>query len=122
MYIGSDDRWRIVDEELNPDLPDFHTPVCEVMNGKVMMTHPIPKSLETALAAEVTMREDDDPVAPCDVKYWITTRSRGVAEDPFARNAGYDWVSNKAVNVVREYQKPFGGDNQYRQAINLRSA
>lgn len=121
MYMGKDDRWRIVDEDLNPELPDFLTPVFEVSSGKVMMMQPVKKSLETALAAEGTMRQDDDPVCPADVKFWITTRTRGINESPFDRKAGYDWVSNRAVEVTRDYKKPFGSDEHYRMAINQRS-
>lgn len=121
MYIGREGRWRICDEELNPDLPEFSTPIDEVSNGKVMMKQPIPKKLWSALAAEVTMRDDDDPVSPADVKYWVTTRGRGLNENPLDRRAGFDWVSNAAVKVMREFKKPFGGTNFYTQAINQRS-
>jgi hypothetical protein len=120
MYMCDDGRWRIVDESLNPGFPEFQTPVNEVSSGKVMMTHPVKESLETALAAEITMREDNDPMCPADVKYWITTRTRGMNESPFRRKAGFDWCCNKAITVTREYIKPFGGDGHFRQAINQR--
>ena len=51
----------------------------------------------------------------------VTTRGRGLNENPLDRRAGFDWVSNAAVKVMREFKKPFGGTNFYTQAINQRS-